>query len=94
MLFIKRYDKNDNDRILYSEFCDAFMPRDHYKANILVGKPSAQLNKGVTRDMLFTQETRQKLSLAFNTHFRVEQSAEVIRVNLEKNANFNMSRAF
>jgi len=34
-LFVKRYDKNSDGRIKFSEFCDAFSPIDNYYATML-----------------------------------------------------------
>jgi Ca2+-binding EF-hand superfamily protein len=34
-LFIRRYDKDSDGRLLYSDFCDAFTPKDYSAASIL-----------------------------------------------------------
>lgn len=32
-LFVRRFDRNGDNRLLYSEFCDAFTPYDHNVAS-------------------------------------------------------------
>ena len=34
-LFVKRYDKNNDLRLRFSEFCDAFTPLDNYYSTLL-----------------------------------------------------------
>lgn len=34
-LYIKRWDKNNDHRLRFSEFSDSFIPLDHYYANLL-----------------------------------------------------------
>ena len=34
-LFVRRYDKDSDGRILYSDFCDAFTPKDYLVAGAL-----------------------------------------------------------
>jgi len=36
--FMKRYDKDEDGRIRYSEFCDAFLPIDSFHASLLAKK--------------------------------------------------------
>ena len=31
-LFLRRYDKDSDGRLLYSDFCDAFTPKTHHHA--------------------------------------------------------------
>jgi len=34
-LFVRRYDRDTDGRILYSDFCDAFCPKDELSSSIL-----------------------------------------------------------
>jgi Ca2+-binding EF-hand superfamily protein len=36
--FIKRYDKDEDGRLKYSEFCDSFLPTDQFHASLLAKK--------------------------------------------------------
>jgi Ca2+-binding EF-hand superfamily protein len=36
--FLKRYDKDEDGRLKYSEFCDAFLPTDAFHASLLAKK--------------------------------------------------------
>jgi Ca2+-binding EF-hand superfamily protein len=40
-LFFKRYDKDQDGRIRFSEFCDAFTPADAYYATLLNRRTSS-----------------------------------------------------
>lgn len=35
---MKRFDKDGDDRLRYSEFCDAFLPGDSFHASLLAKK--------------------------------------------------------
>jgi hypothetical protein len=35
---MKRYDKDEDSRLRYSEFCDAFLPTDSFHAGLLAKK--------------------------------------------------------
>lgn len=37
-LFMRRYDKDGDDKLRYSEFCDSFLPTDPFHASLLAKK--------------------------------------------------------
>ena len=37
-LFMKRFDKDSDKKLRYSEFCDAFLPVDSFHASLLAKK--------------------------------------------------------
>lgn len=37
-LYMKRYDKDEDGRLRYSEFCDSFLPTDAFHASLLAKK--------------------------------------------------------
>lgn len=40
---MRRYDKDDDAKLRYSEFCDAFLPIDSFHASLLAKKPPLQM---------------------------------------------------
>lgn len=39
LLIMKWYDKDEDGKLKYSEFCDAFLPTDSFHASLLAKKP-------------------------------------------------------
>lgn len=37
-MIMKRYDKDEDGRLRYSEYCDAFLPTDSFHASLLAKK--------------------------------------------------------
>jgi len=78
--FLKRYDKDEDGRIRYSEFCDAFLPIDAFHASLLAKKaPLHMFHVQLSRDKIFYPETRELFVIAWKTHIRNEGEAEKIR---------------
>ena len=94
-LFIKRYDKNEDRRLRFSEFCDAFTPLDAYYAN-LVNKRTSNDVRGrlYQRDDCFYPETKLEFKSVWRTHFKVESYSESLRQRLYKRPGFNLYEAF
>lgn len=89
-LYLKRYDKDEDGKLRYSEFCDSFLPNDPFHASLLAKKAPMHLNQlNVPRDMIFYQETKELFNLCWKTHFTNESEAEKIRLNLCCNTSFN-----
>jgi len=43
-LYLKRYDKDEDGKLRYSEFCDSFLPNDTFHASLLAKKAPMHLN--------------------------------------------------
>lgn len=43
--FVRRFDSDSDGRIVYSDFCDAFTPRDGYHANVLQMRHSVYIHR-------------------------------------------------
>ena len=93
-LFVRRYDRDGDGRILYSDFCDAFTPADEGLANALQRRPAEHIQQGYCRTHFFTMETRNMFLSTFRSHFTIEESAELIRKRLSRRPNFNIHEAF
>ncbi len=88
-LFVKRYDKDKTGKLKYSDFCDAFLPVDHFHAQILVKKAPLELYQLQPRDKIFYEETRQLLQEAWNIHLQNEVEAERLRIHVTSLPNAN-----
>lgn len=94
-LFTRRYDKDSDGRLLYSDFCDAFTPKSSPHALSLNSRSAYYLhNPSIHKYDYFTRETRDLFFRTFKTHFAVEESAELLRKRLARRPYFNAHDAF
>ena len=93
-LFVRRYDKDGDGRILYSDFCEAFTPDRESVAQALQRRPAYHIQHGYCRTHFFQLETRNKFLGVFRTHFTIEENAEMIRKRLSRRPHFNVHEAF
>ena len=93
-LFVRRYDKDGDGRILYSDFCDAFTPNDETIALDMQRRPAYHIQNGYCRTHFFMLETRNMYLSAFRTHFTVEENVEMTRKRLSRRPDFNIHEAY
>ena len=93
-LFVRRYDKDADGRILYSDFCDAFTPSDDCLAQTMLRRPAHHIQHGYCRTHFFTIETRNMFLASIRSHFTVEEQAEMLRKRLGRRPNFNVHECF
>ena len=93
-LFVRRYDKDGDGRILYSDFCDAFTPSDQGLAESMQRRPAYHINNGFCRTHFFTNETREMFLSTIRVHLTVEENAEMLRKRLGRRPDFNVHEAF
>jgi Ca2+-binding EF-hand superfamily protein len=94
-LFFKRYDKNMDSRIRFSEFCDAFTPTDSYYSTLLNRRTSNNVRGRLyARDDCFMAETKFEFKNVWRTHFKIETFSEQLRQRLDKRPGFNVFDAF
>ena len=93
-LFVRRYDRDCDGRLLYTDFCDAFKPADEIVASALDRRPAYHIQRGYCRTHFFTKDTRNMMLAALRTHFSCEESAELTRQRLGRRPNFNVHDAF
>jgi hypothetical protein len=76
-LFFKRYDRDSDLKLRFSEFCDAFLPKDKIYADHLNTK---RANTEARRpEDAFSVDTKLELSEAFKKHLKCEGQNEDIR---------------
>ncbi|CDW77960.1 ef hand family protein [Stylonychia lemnae] len=89
-LYFSRYDKDEDGRLKYSEFCDSFLPIDAFHASLLAKKAPLHMYHGqVPKEKVFYQETRELFIQCWNTHIQNENEAEKIRLQLAGKQGFN-----
>lgn len=93
-LFIRRYDKDGDGRILYSDFCDAFTPSNENVAHEMQRRPAYHIQHGFCRTHFFDHETRNIYLSTFRAHFTIEDQAEKLRQRLQRRPDFNIHECF
>ena len=93
-LFVRRYDKDGDGRILYSDFCDAFTPSDEGIAQALMRRPAHHIQNGYCRTHFFLHDTRNLFLSTFRKHFTIEECAELLRKRLARRPRFNVHEVF
>jgi Ca2+-binding EF-hand superfamily protein len=93
-LFVKRYDRNLDGRIHFSEFSEAFTPKNaSYATTLQLRRPHYSVLR-VNRLDYFTSYTRELFFKTLRVHFSVEASAENLRRRLLRIPGFSTSDAF
>ena len=95
-LYIKRYDKYNERKVRFSDFCESFTPQtDAYYSSALNRRRSNYYarNNGA-RDDCFEAGTRVEFRAVWNTHFKVEAMCEGIRQRLRAIPSFDLYNAF
>jgi Ca2+-binding EF-hand superfamily protein len=93
-LFVKRYDRNQDGKLRYSEFVDAFTPKSVLHSSTLNARKGYYSQLGYPKNEYFTRDTRDLFARTFKTHFSVETSYEYLRKRLFRRPGFNASDAF
>ena len=58
-LYMQRYDKDEDHKLRYSEFCDSMLPTDSFHASLLAKKAPMHLHQlNLSRDMIFYKDTK------------------------------------
>jgi hypothetical protein len=99
-LYFARYDKDDDGKLRYTEFCDSFLPNDAFHASLLVKKGPlhmyhSQLLSQEQREQIFHEETREMFVRCWTLHLQNESEAEKIRLQFGvKNPGFTHYQCF
>ena len=92
--FVRRYDIDSDGRLLYSDFCDAFTPKDPFYANELAQRHGQYLHSGQSHFTYFCQDTRMFFFDCFKVHFENELNIDASRNRLTRRPKFNLRNAF
>ncbi|CAI2383447.1 unnamed protein product [Moneuplotes crassus] len=86
-LFMMRYDNDHDGRMKYSDFCDAFTPKELKLSAEIHSRPPYNIYSEGDPSKYFSPETRALLRQAFRVHFESELKTEKIRQSLMLNVN-------
>lgn len=93
--FTRRFDRDNDARILYSDFCEAFTPKDSYYQHLLTSRQAKYLHeKDLRKKSYFTQQTRDYYYQVFKTHFHTDQKIELAKKKCVRRPTFNIHDAF
>jgi hypothetical protein len=91
-----RFDKDRDNHIKYSEFCDAFLPIDSFHASLLAKK--APLNtiplSSLPRTEVFYSDTRKVFAEAWRVIFQNEVENDKLRIGSQRRPGFSSHDAF
>lgn len=95
-LFMARFDQDNDRKLRYSEFCQAFLPQDSFHASLLAKKAPMTMypQSMVPRVHIFYPETTELFLQAWTTHLQNEIQAEQLRLLTHKKSNFSAHQAF
>jgi Ca2+-binding EF-hand superfamily protein len=94
LLFFRRYDRDSDGKFKYSDFCDAFTPKQIEYAQLLNNRAPYNLHHIYVKDKYFAPETLALYKKCLLTHLHIEKEAEEIRQALHKRPFFNVHKAF
>ena len=87
-LFLARYDRDNDRKLRFSEFCDAFTPMDKFHADIINRRQSVGYSGHLSEKALMIYR------LVWTTHQRIEKRAEHLRQKLLNSPTFSIYDAF
>ena len=71
--FTRRFDRDNDSKLLYSDFCEAFTPKDSYHAhNLGTRKPKYLHNPDMPKKNYFSDQSRDAFFQCFKTHFHID----------------------
>ena len=69
LAFSNKYDNDHDGKVKYSDFWDAFIPKDEAAAEVLKDKYPYNIYTNDSRDRYFSPQTRALFRQAFKSHF-------------------------
>ena len=93
--FTRRFDRDNDSKILFSDFCEAFTPKDTYYAHQLNNRRAKYLHKSeIPKKNYFCEPTRDIFFQCFKRHFEIDEKIEVAKKRLTRRPSFNIHDAF
>ena len=93
--FTRRFDRDNDSRLMYSDFCEAITPKDSYYVHQLNNRKARYIHmKELPKKAYFTEQTRALFFTVFKTHFHAEQKIEVAKKRATRRPTFNIHDAF
>ena len=93
--FTRRFDRDNDSRLMYSDFCEAFTPKDSYYSHLLTNRQPRYLhNKEISKRNFFAEQTRDIFFQVFKVHFHIDQKIEIAKKRCTRRPSFNIHDAF
>ena len=93
--FFRRFDKDCDSRLLYSDFCDAVCPKEISYAHALNSRPPKYIhNKQIPKKNWFTSATREHYIKLFKAFFEMDEAIELSKRKVMRSPTFNIHDAF
>lgn len=71
--FTRRFDRDLDSKLLYSDFCEAITPKDTYHAHTLQQRKPKYIHvKEVPKKYYFADETRDRMFQLYKTYFLID----------------------
>ncbi len=88
-LIFRRYDKDNDGKLNFSEFTDMFLPSSREHSQQLTTRAASYTT---ARHVTFNSQTHDQLVRTLKSHYNVEQAHEYLRLRLQKaSTEFNVS---
>lgn len=83
--FTRRFDRDNDSRLLYSDFCEAFTPKDTYYSHALSNRIARYIHqKEIPKLNYFTEATRTQFYRVFREHFESDETIELCKKRLTR----------
>ena len=93
--YLRRFDRDMDSKMLYSDFCESFTPKDPYYAHAVnLRKPKYIHVKEVPKKYYFAEETRDKFFQVWKTHFLSEERIELAKKKIVRSHTFTIHDGF
>eukprot|EP00347_Sterkiella_histriomuscorum_P009319 403341661 len=94
IMIFQKFDKDESREMKYSEFCDAFAPKEPNLLKELAGRVPRNVNLTMNFAEMFSNDTRELYRECWMQHFMCEKETEILRQRLLKNPFFDLQKAF
>lgn len=93
--FVRRFDRDMDSKLLYSDFCEAITPKDTYYQHALHNRKGRYIhNKTVPKKLYFTEQTRDAFFMTLKKHFEIEETVELSKKKLWRRPTLDIHDAF
>lgn len=93
-LFLARFDRDLDQSLRYSEFCEAFLQRDDEKMRQIAKRVPRNVHNQFTYNEMFQAATRRAYANCWQAYFNAERETEKLRQELMKNPFTDIQQAF
>ena len=94
IMFFQKFDKAEQRVLKYSDFCDAFAPKEHQCLKELALRVPRNLQLALAFSEMFSEHARALYRDVWLEHLHCEKQTELLRQNLLKNPVFDLQKAF